>query len=435
MLRSATMITETTMSKFVPFLTTLSVVLRRSVMGLAYRFEEATPNPSRQVLVDVSVIIRNDARTGIQRVVRALVGQLAQLDMPQVVVQLVFASKNHGYCKADLLADGRIVNASRRERVLQPIVVQRGDIFLGLDLCANLLPHVEADLARWRREGVSINIMVYDLLPMLNRHWFPAGTVRNFERWLGVLARQADRCICISRAVVLTLAPVLKARGASPMPEITTIPLGTDLAASYPSRGLPPDFESVREWLRSHRAILSVGTIEPRKGHQQLLDALSKYWQSEPAGRISLLIVGRRGWKTEKLTRLLRDHPEQGRRLLWLENASDDLLSELYSSAAGLAATSHAEGFGLPLLEALAHRTPVLARDLPVFREIGGMSFDYFTDDSPDPLIARIQAWLASAKRPGDETIADLPLWADSASALCNRIGILPDRTERADQP
>ncbi len=418
-----------------PFLTALSVALRRGLMGVAYRFEVAAVAPARQVLIDVSVIVHNDARTGIQRVVRALVGQLAELELPDVVIQPVFASRDHGYCKAELMPDGRIVNVSPEKRVRQPVVTNHNDVFLGLDLCAHLLPHVEADLARWRRKGVSINIMVYDMLPILHEDWFPARTARNFRRWLGVLARQADRCICISQTVASALGPFLKAQDAGPMPEITTIPLGTDLAASYPSQGLPADFASVREWLRNHRVILSVGTIEPRKGHQQLLAALSRYWQSEPSGRIALLIVGRPGWKTAMLTQQLRDHPEQGRRLLWLEDASDELLSELYSDASGLAATSHGEGFGLPLLEALAHGTPVLARDLPVFREIGGTSFDYFTEDSPDPLLNRIKVWLASTRRPKEEIIAALPRWADSASALCNRLGILPDLSGRSDRP
>lgn len=396
-------------------------------MGLAYRFEKTPTTSARQVFVDVSVIVHNDARTGIQRVVRALLGQLTKSEIPGVLIQPVFASRDHGYCKALLMPDGRIVNASRAKRGRQPVVARPNDVFLGLDLCAHLLPHVEADLARWRQQGVSINILVYDMLPVMREDWFPARTTRNFKRWLGVLARQADRCICISQTVALALTPVLKTQGSGRLPEITAIPMGADLAASYPSCGLPADFASIREWLRSYQVILSVGTIEPRKGHQQLLAALSLYWQSNPGGRIALLIVGRPGWKTAMLKQQLRDHPEQGQRLLWLEDASDELLSELYSSAAGLVAASHGEGFGLPLVEALAHGTPVLARDLPVFREVGGTSFDYFTDDSPDPLLARIQAWLTSAKRPTEETMAALPRWADSAAALCDRLGVLAD--------
>ena len=408
-----------------PLLPMLRTTLRRRLKALTLRFEPVSAPDARQLIVDVSVIVQQDVRTGIQRVVRALLGQLSAAAGPDLVVQPVFASRDHGYCRAILTSEGRITSASRNS-VLQPVVARRGDVFLGLDLAAHLLPQAEADLARWRRDGVAINIMVYDLLPLLRPDWFPPRTARRFDRWLGVLARQADRCICISRAVAQSLTQELAARGAGPLPEVTSIPLGADLAASYPSRGFPADIALLRAWLRRHRVLLSVGTIEPRKGQQQLLAALSRYWQAEPASDVGLLVVGRPGWKTADLQAQLRYHPEQGRRLLWLEGASDELLAELYAGAAGLVAASHGEGFGLPLIEALAHGTPVLARDLPVFREIGGSLFDYFDDDAPAPLAARLQSWLNQARRPTDEARAALPRWADSAAVLMKTLQVTP---------
>jgi glycosyltransferase involved in cell wall biosynthesis len=406
-----------------PLLPMLRTVLRRRLKALTLRFEPASAPDARQLIVDVSVIVQQDARTGIQRVVRALLGQLSQAAGPDLVVQPVFASRDHGYCRAVLTSEGQITGASRRS-LLQPVAARRGDVFLGLDLAAHLLPQAEADLAQWRRDGVTINIMVYDLLPLMRPDWFPPHTARRFDRWLDVLVRQADRCICISRTVAQSLTQELAARAAGPLPEVTSIPLGSDLADSYPSRGFPAEIASLREWLRRHRVLLSVGTIEPRKGQQQLLDALSQHWQAEPASDIALIVVGRPGWKTADLQAQLRDHPEHGRRMLWLERASDELLAEFYGSASGLVAASHGEGFGLPLIEALAQGTPVLARDLPVFREIGGSLFDYFVDDTPEALALRLQDWLKEARRPTAAAIAGLPRWADSAKALARCIGV-----------
>jgi glycosyltransferase involved in cell wall biosynthesis len=330
--------------------------------------------------------------------------------------------RDHG--RAVLTSDGQIANVSDRSRRLQPVLARRGDVFLGLDLAAHLLPQMEGDLARWRRDGVAINIMVYDLLPLLRPEWFPTRTARNFDRWLSVLARQADRCICISGAVAEALSHELAHRTTGSLPEVTSIPLGSDLAASYPSRGLPAEVSRLREWLQSHRVLLSVGTIEPRKGHQQLLAALSRLWQADPAGDIALLIVGRPGWNTKDLQLQLGLHPEQGKRMIWLEGASDELLAELYAGVAGLVAASHGEGFGLPLIEALAHGAPVLARDLPVFREIGGALFDYFDNDAPEPFGRRLLAWLAAPRRPTAAAMAALPRWADSGAALAACIGL-----------
>ncbi|KUO51809.1 MAG: hypothetical protein APF82_09720 [Sphingomonadales bacterium BRH_c42] len=377
------------------------------------------------MLVDVSVIISHDARTGIQRVVRALLGQLVESAGPRFTVQPVFASRDHGYCRAVLTEDGRLDNASGKSDVLQPVAVRRGDVFLGLDLAAHLVPHLEGDLARWRREGVQVCFLVYDLLPLHHPEWFPRPTARKIDRWLEVLRRQADQCICISNVVAGDLSRELSARGSGSLPKITTLPLGSDLTASYPSLGMPIDVGSLRSWMQRHRVVLSVGTVEPRKGHQELLAALEKHWIEVPADDVALLIVGRPGWKTEALQERIRSHPENGKRLLWLGAASDELLLETYAGVAGLVAASHAEGFGLPLIEAFAHGAPVLARDIPVFREIGGPHFDYFDDDAPAAFNARLQAWIRNNKRPPEQVVAALPRWADSAKVLMRELNLV----------
>lgn len=398
--------------------------LRRLWNSHRFEFELLPATRSRQLLVDVSVIIQNDARTGIQRVVRAILGQLDAAALRDHSFLPVFATRDHGYCRANFASNGTVIatgnNAQSRQRV-QP---GAGDVFLGLDLAANILPHTEGEIASWRRKGVDINFVVYDLLPLTHPDWFRPTTVRNFTRWLGVLARQADRCICISNTVAQTLTAELLRRGLRKLPEICTIPLGVNLAASYPTPGLPSDVATLREWMATHRVVLSVGTIEPRKGHQCVLRAMTQRWHAFPDENVALLIVGQPGWKTEELQAEFRLHPEHGKRLLWLDDASDQLLGELYSQASGLIAASYGEGFGLPLLEALAHGAPVLARDLPVFREIGGHRFDYFMDDAPNALAKSIENWLSQSGRSNVETMKSLPLWSDSATVLLSRLKV-----------
>ncbi len=406
----------------IPPLPALAGVIRRRLKAVTYRFEPVAAPEVRQLLVDVSVILRHDAGTGIQRVVRALLGELSVLAGPRIAVQPVFASRNHGYCQARLTADGRIVNAATGPRTRHRAAARTGDIFLGLDLAANILPGVEAELAGWRRRGVTISFVVYDLLPLERPEWFPPSTGRNFRRWLAVLGRQADHCICISGSVAAALVTALAARPRQPV--ITSIPLGADLAVSHSGTALPGDVAALRQWLADHRVLLCVGTVEPRKGHAPLLDALSLIWQQQPDTDIALLVVGQPGWKTADLQQRLRHHPEQGRRLIWLDKASDDLLAAAYAGSAGLVAASLGEGFGLPVIEALAHGTPVLARDLPVFREVGGVLLDYFDDDSPDPLARRIRAWLGARRPPPAPAVAALPRWSDSAAALLDQLAL-----------
>ena len=407
-----------------PLLPALRTWVRRGLKARTFRFEPAPSPVGRQLLVDVSVIASGDARTGIQRVVRALLGQLVSLAGEYVVVQPIFATRDHSYCRAQIEEGGKIVRPNRDE-VRHRVRVRPGDIFLGLDLAAHLIPHLECDLERWRRHGVSLNFLVYDLLPVQRPEWFQATTSTNIDRWLRVLGRQADRCICISNAVAKDLAHELQARTSGTVPVIATIPLGCDLGASFPSQGLPSNVEDIRAWLRRYKVVLAVGTIEPRKGYHRLLETMSFHWTASPSSNLGLLIVGRRGWKTHSLQARILEHPEHGKRLLWLDEVSDELLEEVYKSAAGMVAMSYGEGFGLPLMEALAHGLPVLARDLPVFREIGGAFFDYFDYDATEPLEAQLQLWLGQDRRTDLRTLATLPRWAESGAALLSTLRLM----------
>lgn len=402
----------------------LRTSIRRGLGARKRRYAPTVAPLERQLLVDVSVIVGSDAGTGIQRVVRSLLGQLINLKTGDLAVHPVFASRDHGYCYAALTPDGSIGKLGADRGTLHPVATKADDIFLGLDLAAHLLPHLERDLERWRRSGVSLNFLVYDLLPVLRPDWFPPRTPRNFNLWLGVLARQADRCICISHVVATDLARELAARAKGPTPEISTIPLGWDLTESYPSCGLPADMNFIRGWLDRHTTILAVGTVEPRKGYKALLDAMTCHWNRSPDSNRALLIVGRRGWRTEALQEHLRSHPENGKRLLWLDNASDELLAVIYTRVAGLVAASYAEGFGLPLVEAAAHGLPVLARDIPVFREIATPDFSFFSEDAPKILEQTLASWTESVSTRRPEPHPPLARWEDSGKALAATLGL-----------
>jgi glycosyltransferase involved in cell wall biosynthesis len=162
--------------------------------------------------------------------------------------------------------------------------------------------------------------------------------------------------------------------------------------------------------------VLSVGTIEPRKGYDDLLDAFECLWG---VGREeTLVIVGKPGWKTidlqSRIMRLLRDKS----RLVWLQNASDNQLSLLYRNAIGLIAASRAEGYGLPILEAQAFGCPILARDIPVFREREQTGIDYFPRRvDASSFASHVSDWLDSPKLKRYSPVSP-PSWSQSADRL-----------------
>lgn len=368
-------------------------------------------SPDRQLLVDVSTIIQHDAGTGIQRVVRAIWLQLLATDLPGVRLVPVFATVKRGYCEAapDFLTTGM------PERPV-PIRVAAGDMFLGLDLAAHRLWRHRRQVAGWKRRGAVLHILVYDMLPLTHPHWFPESTGRNFRRWMKILLRHADQLICISATVAGEARRWLDAHGGGrgAAIRIARIGLSGDLSASAPSRGITPAGRALLRRMEEGSAVLMVGTIEPRKAHDRVIDAMDWLWALREDAPM-LVIAGRPGWRTESLQQRLLAHPLKDEKLFWLDDASDELLAEFYRRAALVCVPSYAEGYGLPVAEALDQGRKVLARDLPVFRELARPGLYFFPSDDPPQLAAALLDALphphpgAPARRRGwEDTTIDL---------------------------
>jgi glycosyltransferase involved in cell wall biosynthesis len=170
--------------------------------------------------------------------------------------------------------------------------------------------------------------------------------------------------------------------------------------------------------MRERPSFLMVGTIEPRKAHAAVLAAFDQLWAQ--GVDCTLVICGRPGWMAEDLMERLRSHPEAGKRLLWLNDTSDQFLEEIYRACAALILASRGEGFGLPLVEAAQRELPLIARDLPVFREVAGEHAWYFKDDSAQGLAASMRAWLdahAQGQHPRPQGMQWLT-WEQSAARL-----------------
>lgn len=374
----------------------------------------------RQLLVDVSMIMQSDAGTGIQRVVRAILSELA-LQLPRhYELRPVFATKRHAYHYAPANLTGADSSLSTTPGAL--VKAQAGDIFFGLDLCAHILPRRCAQLERWKQAGVSVHMMVYDLLPLQSPEWFYKRTTANFQRWLRTIAVFADSLICISNTVRRDLEQVLSSQfnltGAD-APALHVLRLGADLEATVPSRGISAAHQHILQQLRQHQTVLIVGTLEPRKGHKDLLRAFERLWQQGQS--INLVICGKPGWKTELLQQRILQHPELGQHLFWLHDASDETLAALYKQCDGVVVASFGEGFGLPLFEALRFNKPVLARDIPVFREIGGDQVHFFNATESRQLAQHIVQWLALPKPPPHAGFITFT-WHDTVRCLLSQL-------------
>lgn len=351
--------------------------------------------PPRRLLVDVSVIAQRDAGTGIQRVVRAIWLQLKSNEGAGLSVIAVAGSRHLGYrsisgdflCKPLKRLPFPFGSARLRPRA--------GDVFLGLDLAAHIVPHRKSELLRWKRAGTRLTFFIYDLLPVNHPEWFNRSMQDHFKSWLKFVGHHADLAICISRSVASEFETYVgrDLQMLDPPPTVV-ISLGASIAASKPSTGHSDNAGEVVTWIRSHPTILMVGTLEPRKGYAQALAAFEQLWSSSVGSSPQLMIVGRPGWKVADLLERLRAHPQNGNKLRWIEDASDEYLETIYEAVDGMLLTSHGEGFGLPLVEAAAHGKPILVRDIPVFREVPLTGAVFFQGEDPTTLATALRHWL-----------------------------------------
>lgn len=348
----------------------------------------------RQLLVDVSELCQRDNVTGVQRVVRSYIKRLLQSPPEGFCIEPVYATRDHGYRYARHFTLGFLGQDETLARD-EPIRWQRGDIFFGLDMQHHVQLMHRKFYQELRQAGVTVKFLVHDLLPIQFPDYFQDLNAKELhEQWLAMIAR-TDGAICVSKATSDAFIEWIKNSKIVPSPNFQSIWVhnGADIESSVPSKGLPNDADSVFAALDARHSFLSVATLEPRKGQQQILEAIEHLWAQEVD--VNLVLVGEQGWKLEELAERIRTHPELGSRLFWLQGISDEYLEKIYAASSCLIAASINEGFGLPLIEAARHGLPIIARDIPVFREVAAENAYYFTGETAADLANVLQNWLA----------------------------------------
>jgi glycosyltransferase involved in cell wall biosynthesis len=235
-----------------------------------------------------------------------------------------------------------------------------------------------------QRLGVRPLFLVHDLIPITHPEYCRPGEMdKHVVRMNNVLSAGCG-IIANSQATLDELDRfALKTRRAMPL----------SVAAPLAPADLPtPSLD--RPLSTPYFVVLS--TIEPRKNHWMLLHLWRKLVERLGERAPKLVVIGQRGWECENVVDLLERCEALRGVVIELPTCSDADLSTYLHHAQALLFPSFAEGYGMPLVEALASGTPVIASDLPAFREIAGDIPDYL-----DPLdgigwSARIEAYIDS---------------------------------------
>ena len=313
--------------------------------------------------------------------------------------------------------------SSFRRRRRGRIDFEPGDVVVLLD--ATWSVDLSRELHRARAAGARVWTVVQDLIPIRHPDIAPEGLPLLFDKWLRRMIPLSDGLLAISRTVADDLQAYVRERfpdepGSA---RIDSFYLGAGFDAAPEGAG---SIVRVSEAFRRAASgiYLVVGTIEPRKDCGLVLGTFERLW-AEGNGA-ALMLFGRAGWRSYDLIDRMRSHPENGRRLFWFEDGSDAELDFAYRHAVALIFASRCEGFGLPLVEAMQRGLPVLASDIPVFREIGGDFPDFFRPGDGEAIYEAVCRFDHSRRKGSDPVRAPKPWpsWSDSARMLLEKVTI-----------
>lgn len=259
------------------------------------------------------------------------------------------------------------------------------------------------------REGIHgrIAVLIHDVIPLDFPQYQRPGTPQAFRRRLQRARAHADLLIYNSADTCARAEAHMRAWG--PLLQSVVAPLGVPVPVPG---ALPPGVDASRPYF------VALGTIEPRKGHDLLLDVWDR--MGTGADVPGLVICGARGWNNkavfDRLDRLPPGGPVQE-----FGGLDDGQVAALLAGSRGLLFPSRAEGFGLPAVEAAALGVPVVCSDLPAIREMLGNIPVYLKETERYQWLSTIES-LTKGRKVSDEAVDQAefvpPAWREHFNAV-----------------
>ncbi len=282
--------------------------------------------------------------------------------------------------------------------------------------------HAARVAAVCRPGGLRLAILVHDIIPLWRPEWFDSTTRKVFADWFRGMAPLADAIFAVSRRTGEDVERYAAQHSLALRAPVQTVPVGTGVGLA------PPD--------RTHRLpaagsyVLCVSTIEARKNHALLFRVWRELMDAMPLTQIpTLVFAGRVGWLVQDLMQQLENTDWLDGKILLIESPSDGELAALYKDCMFTIFPSLYEGWGLPVTESLAHRTPCLAANRSSLPEAGGNLARYFNPDNLAEAVsavrdiienpAQLQDWRARIVR----EFQPVP-WSRTAAAILDRLRI-----------
>lgn len=385
-----------------------------------------------RIFVDLSELVHRDAKSGIQRVVKNIYFELKQLAAVNISIIPVYALKE----KSGYFVSRKFHQNFCLDEISYPVINNQdvpmsfssGDIFLGLDFQPEIIPLKQEFYGKMNKSGVKIIFIIYDILSLSMPQFFPRGAEANFEKWLRSVFEVSDEIICISQDVANECKNWLSSH--NPIHKSGVDIRSWNLGANFQKLPTSKNVSGLVELCGIEKStskkinFISVGTIEPRKAHMEILHAFDILW--DQGFDINLIFVGKHGWDVNEIIYKIKTHHRLNKKLFWFDDASDSELESLYEIADCLIAASHGEGYGLPIIEAAHRGIPIICRDIAVFHEVAGDNALYTNALNAQIFSDDIKKWLSQFERGLVKDSANIKCisWRESASQLLSQMGI-----------
>jgi alpha-1,2-rhamnosyltransferase len=227
-------------------------------------------------------------------------------------------------------------------------------------------------------------LLLHDVIPLSSPADCDPYYSFSFRRNLSGIVSKLDGIITISHSELVQIKRYMDTMDCR-CPLLTHNYWGADFLSAETEHTVGEGFRRVFE---AAPVFIMVGSIEPRKNHKVVLDAFDEFWQQ--GGDASLCVIGKATTRCLDIKQRIDRHEFRGSKLFRFENVTDAELAYGYQRCTALVFASRAEGFGLPLVEAMWYGRPVIASDIPVFREIGGDYPRYFNLEDVQELVRQL---------------------------------------------
>lgn len=238
--------------------------------------------------------------------------------------------------------------------------LKRGTVYVNVGQISLAVPF----LLRWleRRPDIRPLFMLHDVIPLEMPEYVAPSAVKAHATMVDQTAKYASGLIVTTRTAQSAIETELGNRGSKALPTIA-LPLPVPSIFREPADPDPS--------LAGTPYFVICGAIELRKNHLMLLEVWKRLHKRIGPAAPHLVIVGSKGWQGDLILDRLKRCGNVSGHIHVIQGLSTPALKRLISGARALLMPSFIEGFGLPIVEAAALGTPVIASDIPAHREVG----------------------------------------------------------------